>query len=256
MIPKTWTVAELIGSIPWLKARNAAGWDIYVRPNGPTALVLLDDLTLGRVKEMASAGLAPCCVTQTSPGNLQAWVRLADNPIESSLITAAAKVLANRFHGDLNAASRRHFGRLAGFTNQKPNRRDEQGRAPFVLLEVAAGASATAGVAILQEAERTLQAVRAVPAPRESVTPTGGLPDPVTTFLEGVGRLRQAFGVAFNPSIADWEVASGMMARGFTRGQIEDALRHSPDIQQRKRGYVEAYVATTMTRLWPEGGGF
>jgi len=255
MILKIWTVAELIGSIPWLKARNAAGWDIFVRPNGPTPLVLLDDLTLGRVRELGLAGLSPCCVTQTSPSNYQAWIRLGNHPLAPEVLTVAAKLLAKRFCGDPASATQRHFGRLAGFTNQKPNRRDDQGRAPFVLLEVATGASAVGGAAMLQEAARIFQVAQTVPSPREPATPTEGLPDPVTTFLDGLARLRQAFGAAFNPSIADWEVASGMAARGFTRDQIEAALRQSPELEQRKRGHIEAYVATTMAKLWQEGGG-
>jgi hypothetical protein len=39
-----------------------------------------------------------------------------------------------RFGGDPSSADWRHFGRLAGFTNQKPTRRLDNGFAPFVRL--------------------------------------------------------------------------------------------------------------------------
>ena len=255
MILKTWSVDELVKAISWLKSRNVAGCDIYIRPDGPTALVLLDDLTLGMDKELVPAGLAPCCVSQTSPGNFQAWVRLSDQPIHPSLGTAAAKLLANRFRGDPNSASHWHFGRLCGFTNRKPNRRDAHGRAPFVLLEEATGATVTNGAAVLQEAERQIEAARMPSAPRKQSAPINGLPDPVRTFLECVDGLRQAYGAAFNASIADWKVAARMKGLEYTREQVELALRHSPNLEQRKRGHLEKYLRTTMDKLWPEGGG-
>jgi hypothetical protein len=53
--------------------------------------------------------------------------------------TRVAKQLAKRFDGDLSSADWRHFGRLAGFTNTKRERRLPTGMGPFVRLLSATG---------------------------------------------------------------------------------------------------------------------
>src|ERR1700722_19468041 len=55
------------------------------------------------------------------------------------LSTQAGKQLAERFGGDLGSSDWRHFGRLAGFTNPKPNRRLASGLQPFARLLEAKG---------------------------------------------------------------------------------------------------------------------
>jgi hypothetical protein len=50
-----------------------------------------------------------------------------------------SKELATRFGGDLSSADWRHFGRLAGFTNQKPERLLPIGLAPIVRLRQSEG---------------------------------------------------------------------------------------------------------------------
>jgi DNA primase RepB-like protein len=54
--------------------------------------------------------------------------------------THAAKELARRFGRDPSSADWRHFGRLAGFTNQKPKRRLPSGFPTFVRLRQCEGA--------------------------------------------------------------------------------------------------------------------
>jgi hypothetical protein len=51
--------------------------------------------------------------------------------------TVAAKILAERFGGDPNSADWRHFGRLAGFTNPKPQYRLPNGLFPYSQLKFA-----------------------------------------------------------------------------------------------------------------------
>ena len=48
-------------------------------------------------------------------------------------------MLAERYGGDPGSADWRHFGRLAGFTNPKPNRRLASGLQPFARLLEASG---------------------------------------------------------------------------------------------------------------------
>jgi hypothetical protein len=59
--------------------------------------------------------------------------------LTEALSTQAAKQLAERFGGDRGSADWRHFGRLAGFTNPKPNRRLASGLQPFARLLEASG---------------------------------------------------------------------------------------------------------------------
>ena len=83
---------------------------------------------------MRANGHDPCVVLQTSPGHLQAWIHLSTSPLEPAVATAAGKQLARIYGGDLASTDWRHLGRLAGFTNQKPQRRTPGGYAPWVKI--------------------------------------------------------------------------------------------------------------------------
>ena len=78
MLMRTWSKAETLQAMPWLKRENAKGADVYVRPAGETnaGLVLVDDLNRGQLARMKAAGLTTASVTETSPDNFQAWVRV------------------------------------------------------------------------------------------------------------------------------------------------------------------------------------
>ena len=109
------------------------GAHVFVRPHGLHRLSLIDDLSgdaIARMKKSLSARLG----VEASPSNFQAWLnhgRILDCETSSQ----AAKELARRFGGDPSSADWRHFGRLEGFTNQKPGRRLENGLPPFVRLD-------------------------------------------------------------------------------------------------------------------------
>ena len=78
MLTRTWSKAETLQAMPWLKRENAKGADVYVRPAGEAnaGLVLVDDLNRGQLARMQAAGMTPASVTETSPDNFQAWVRV------------------------------------------------------------------------------------------------------------------------------------------------------------------------------------
>jgi hypothetical protein len=138
MLPRTWNIEKLLRSLSWLQFQNLNGRNIYIRPKGEHNLSLIDDLTAAAVSEMDKSGFQPAVVTETSPGNFQAWLKHAEI-LPKDLGTAAARALAARFHGDRGAADWRHFGRLAGFTNRKVIRRQINGFCPFVRLITATG---------------------------------------------------------------------------------------------------------------------
>jgi hypothetical protein len=138
MIPRIWDSATLIRSIPWLRMQNADGRNIYVRPKGEHDLSLVDDLSADAVKRMKATGFTPAAVVETSPGNFQAWLK-HPRQLPRELSTMAARKLAEEFGGDRGAADWRHFGRLAGFTNRKPQYMTASGLFPFVRLIEAPG---------------------------------------------------------------------------------------------------------------------
>ena len=87
---------------------------------------------------MTNAGFQPALVVETSPQNFQVWLNHGQT-LDRDMSSWAAKELAKRFGGDLSSADWRHFGRLAGFTNRKPERLLPNGLAPFVRLRQCEG---------------------------------------------------------------------------------------------------------------------
>jgi RepB DNA-primase from phage plasmid len=129
---------EIEKTIKWLRHENAKGAHIYIPPAGAHKLSLLDDLSSEAVERMKAEGFEPAVLVETSPNNFQAWLNHGQ-VLDVSASTRAAKQLAERFAGDPSSADWRHFGRLAGFTNPKPERRLTSGMRPFARLRSATG---------------------------------------------------------------------------------------------------------------------
>jgi hypothetical protein len=136
---REWSAAELIGGLQWLKRLNARGGDILVCPLGGPELRLIGTLDAAGVGKLRTQGLAPAATVEISPGRFEAWVKLSDRPLPSTLRDA----LLARVHLGLNDAGL--YGRLAGFTNQKA-KPDAAGRQPFSLLHNATGQVAPAAM--------------------------------------------------------------------------------------------------------------
>jgi hypothetical protein len=101
-------------------------------------LSLVDDLSVDAIAQMTDGGFQPALVVETSPQNFQVWLNHG-RTLDRNMGSWAAKELAKRFGGDLSSADWRHFGRLAGFTNRKPERLLPNGLAPFVRLRQCEG---------------------------------------------------------------------------------------------------------------------
>jgi hypothetical protein len=78
MLPRTWNIESLLKSISWLQFKNLISRNIYIRPKGELDLSLIDDLTTAAVSEMKKSGFQTTVVTETSPGNFQAWLKHAE----------------------------------------------------------------------------------------------------------------------------------------------------------------------------------
>src|SRR6266851_1025398 len=133
-----WDAKQVLKSLLWLRRENLNRGHIYVRPAGGHGLSLVDDLKADALARMKAEGFEPAVVVETSPGNFQAWLKHGEM-LDEAVSTRAAKLLAERYGGDLGSADWRHFGRLAGFTNPKPNRRLASGLQPFARLLEARG---------------------------------------------------------------------------------------------------------------------
>lgn len=141
---RLWTAAQLTNqaAVRFLRVRNRDGYDIYFRPfvpdrNAGYILVDLDCCNPVVVERMIANGHQPCVVTETSPGRFQAWVRVSMEPVPLTVATTIARHLAHLYHADRASADSMHLGRLAGFTNQKPERRLDSGFAPWVKVRYA-----------------------------------------------------------------------------------------------------------------------
>ena len=131
---RLWTATQLLNptTVRFLRIRNREGCDVYIWPyaedqNAGYILLDLDRPAPSVLARMPANGHEPCVVLQTSPGHLQVWIHVSRLPLEPAAATAVGKHLAHLYGGDLASTDWRHLGRLAGFTNQKPQRRTASG---------------------------------------------------------------------------------------------------------------------------------
>jgi hypothetical protein len=255
MLLRTWTVAELEHGLPWLKRVNAQGHDIYIRPAGSVGLILLDDVDPAAIIRLKQDGLAPAVVVETSPGNDQAWLRVAPQPIAPALATMVARILAERYGGDPASADWRHFGRLAGFTNRKPKHRQESGMQPYVLVREAAGVTAERGALLLEEAAARLAAMEEAqpvtgPLPSE-IAGADALRSPGAAYARSAERIMGRW-PKVDLSRLDWMVCRDLAAAslGVDEAYLHQALREgSPHLAERKAGHVDDYIGRTASKV-------
>ena len=211
-------------TIRFLRARNREGCDIYLYPyagqqNAGYILVDLDAAQPMVLETMRAHGHTPCVVLQTSPGHLQAWVCLRTGPLEPAVATAAGKWLAHAYGGDPASTDWRHLGRLAGFTNQKPQRRTPGGTAPWVkVVHSRAGLARRADGLLRAAAEQTApRAHGALPGTRSDGTLHGG--DAVAIPAEQASQIYQAWvrrwHIARRFPQPDWSIVDLWVARAL-----------------------------------------
>jgi len=233
----------------------------------------VDDLTARAVAQLRYNGVGPAVVTETSPGNYQAWIRLAPGPIPEAVATAAARALARQYGGDPASAHWRHMGRLAGFTNQKPSRMivdgPYQGLQPFVLLREATGRIAPAGPALLARAHEQLAHEQAAREPTRAAPSHDILPDLALAERKSdaaeAGRLAALYReraawlgqrtsgepLGADLSRLDWAVARDLARQGHAPEVVAGAVRvGSPRLEERKAGHVDEYVARTVSKVF------
>jgi hypothetical protein len=245
--------SSVMSRIPLLKAHNARGAHIYIRPAGEHCYTVLDDLTSESVERLSADGYEPCAVVETSSGNYQAWLKHGE-VYPAALSTLVAQTLARRYGADPNAADWRRFGRLPGFTNCKPKYRKENGFFPYVLLRSCSGAVFSNAARLrlevpklhqLQEQEREARAVQLQSKPSS----VSGQPAYSCLSLE---RFRNAAKFHDRPAAADIAFCVAAISLRMPDDAIAAALDTnylSSDPNPSRRA---AYIRRTMTkaRAW------
>jgi len=223
-----WSTKRIDVALRWLRRENALGAHIFVRPHGAHGLSLVDDLNAEAIERMTGIGFQPAVVVETSPGNFQVWVNHGRVLSDHTFSTQAAKELAHRFGGDPSSADWRHFGRLAGFTNQKLKRRLSNGLQPFVRLRECEGRPYSAAREFLEEAKSLAEKARAEHAvgTTSRSTSTG---DSVLTLTEFHSDPRYSGDL----HRADMAWALHAASRGLSEHQIGYEILHARDLSKK-----------------------
>jgi RepB DNA-primase from phage plasmid len=239
---------EIEATIKWLRHENAKGAHIYVRPAGLHGMSLIDDLTAEAIERMKAEGFEPAVVVETSLNNFQAWLNHGQ-VLEAPMSTRAAKQLVERFGGDPSSADWRHFGRLAGFTNPKRERRLPSGMQPFARLRSATGR-------VYSKAAEFLAGIRASGDGREMQAEAPRKRD----RRKGKVEVRALNDFHADPLYggdlhrADMAWAKHAAGCGLTLEQIMDELLNGRDLskkgnQKRRIEYVERTARKAMEQL-------
>jgi hypothetical protein len=261
---RIWTTAQLMqaATIRFLRVRNRQGCDVYMQPyaadrNAGYVLVDLDHDNPEAIESMRANGHDPCVVLQTSPGHLQTWIHLSTSPLEPSLATAVGQQLARAYGGDMGSTDWRHLGRLAGFTNQKPERRTSAGYAPWVKI-------VQAGVGLARGADGLLQAAAQEPLPawlaeggrRTDLVQPHAAPPPCVSAAQASQTYQawmQRWHIAERFAQPDWSIVDLWIARqllwqGIPAAQVQDILRLGSPHFPRHHGDAGDYLRRTVAR--------
>jgi hypothetical protein len=260
---RLWTSTQLLNpaTVRFLRMRNREGCDIYIWPyagnqNAGYILLDLDRTTPSVLETMRANGHDPCVVLQTSSGHLQAWIRVSTLPLEPTVATAIGKHLARTYGGDLASTDWRHLGRLAVFTNQKPQRRTRTGYAPWVKLVHARAGLARSAEALLQSVLPAATQRRSYNAISES-DPAASLPHaaPLSITTAGAAEIYQSWThrwrIAERFTLPDWSIvdlwiARKLLSQGIHAERVQDILRlgspHFPRCHTDPDGYLRRTV--------------
>jgi hypothetical protein len=260
---RRWTASQLCDSatVSFLRIRNREGYDVYFRPyagdqNAGYILLDLDQPTPGILRRLQAQGHEPSVVVQTSPGRWQAWIRVSRDPLPPPLATRISRRLAQIYAADPASADWRHVGRLAGFTNRKPQRLCCDGLAPWVKLIYARACLARHGAALMERAAAQLPADGVPPViprqrrPRDLVLDTALDSSAQQALYQAcVKRLR----ILERYPSPDWSIADKWVARellqtGTLPATVAAVLRHGSPEFPRCHGDPEDYLRRTIRR--------
>jgi hypothetical protein len=262
---RLWHAAQLLlePTIRFLRARNREGFDVYFRPYAPDhnagyILVDLDHAQPTVLVAMRSNGHEPCVVVETSPGHLQAWVRVSSMPLPPRVATRVSRHLARLYQADRASADWRHVGRLAGFTNQKPQRCLPSGLAPWVKLRYAAAGLASNSRSLLERAVFAAGAAISPARPHRQLNAPScdAAADPAIDSMQAIAiyqnwlnhlQIQQRFAQP-DWSIADLWIAKELLSQGAPASSVKSVLRLASPQFPRGHADPEDYLRRTLTR--------
>jgi len=253
---RLWTATQLmnVATVRFLRTRNREGCDVYIQPyaedrNAGYILLDLDHADPAVLETMRANGHEPCVALQTSPGNLQAWIHVSPTPLEPAVATAIGRHLAHTYGADLASTDWRHLGRLAGFTNQKPERRLPGGWLPWVkVIHAWPGLAPNAG-ALLEAARRLPVRARIGRTHRAAGAGAGGSAQAQETYRAWMKRLRIAERFPQPDwSIVDLWIARELLAHDTPAAEVETLLRFGSPNFPRGHGNPEDYLSRTLAR--------
>lgn len=164
-------------TVRFMRGRNAHGYHVYGRP-AANRYILVDDLCADGLDAMKSDGHRPAVTIETSKGNYQAWITITAEKLTDAEATAAGRLLAQRYGGDIRSAKAAQAGRLPGTTNRKEIYQRADGTYPFTQLigkRLAYVLVTDAASQVLNEARELLS------APPVPSTLRGGVLDPASS---------------------------------------------------------------------------
>jgi len=205
---------QVIREMKFLKMLNAKGFHVYCRPVS-YEYVLLDDLDEQGVENLKQYN--PSVILETSPGNYQAFLKLARKPETWEEAEAICKRLAAFFNTDPKAAKPNQVGRLPGFTNRKPEYKNRDGYYPWVNLHLAI--------------DRV-----AINLPLEGGACTS-VPEAVRSTTPNTKPAKQ--NKSHDRSREDFAIACQRIREGYSDDEIFHILINRPKARERGRGYVK-----------------
>ena len=183
-------------------------------------------------------------------------MHVSTQPLPPAVASAIGRELARWHHGDPASTDWRHVGRLAGFTNQKPQRRLPSGLAPWVKLRQATPGLARHSRSLLCSAWRSLTFSAAAPArPLQDLACPAPVPPAVAVtgaraiYQSWLHRLRipQRFP---HPdwSVVDLWIAQELLESGLPAAEVKTILQCGSPQFPRHHAAPEDYLHRTLTR--------
>ena len=221
--------------------------------------ILIDDLTLDKLRQFKEDGYRPSCVIESSPGNFQAILtvpKLGDNPeIDREAANRLTKHLNERY-GDPKLSGAVHAHRLPPFGNFKPKHRREDGSYPTTRLIEAEGSSCQKALKELQNFVKNIKLKQeAVGSEKKAwellaVEPTDRANDPDGAYWRHYEDIAGRFGGAMDYSQVDGMIGIRMRVTGHTASQIEDAIERNAPLMREKNMTTEEFREKYRYRNW------
>jgi hypothetical protein len=125
-----WSVAPSCNQIGYLKAMNARGYHIFMKPEDERRFLLLDDIPENRLKRQKEHDrFKPGrLVVETSPGNFQIWIKAGRN-----MSNPEKRYWIRYFNADSACDPNFRWGRCPGFRNRK-DKYEHDGQYPLSRL--------------------------------------------------------------------------------------------------------------------------